>query len=142
MRSTALTAPSWNKQSLIVERRPLHTQNCSDLVLQNLPFPPALNNIFASTPHGRVKSDRYRTWRNAATWEIRLQKPRRVPGPVSIVFVLQDGGSRADLDDLAKAPIDLLCDLHLIDGDGPSVIREVTLRWGAIAGLRIEVRSA
>ena len=51
---------------------------------------------------------------------------------------VEEGASRADLDNLAKAPIDLLCDLQLIEGDHRDVIREVHLRWGGVEGMRID----
>jgi Holliday junction resolvase RusA-like endonuclease len=63
-----------------------------------------------------------------------------VRGPVAIALTVEEGATRADLDNLAKAPIDLLCELQLIEGDHPAVIRELTLRWGAVEGLRVEVR--
>jgi len=132
---------AWRRYgSVVVEKRALPERAAqTPLVLRDLPAPPAANNPF-KTRWG-ARSERYRAWRNAAAWQARLQSPRRIRGPVAITITVPDG-SRADLDNLAKAPIDLLCDLNLIEGDHREVIREVNLRWAASAGLSIEVRSA
>ena len=131
------------RPALIVERRAIVSAANPSLILCKLPVPPAANNLFfTDAAGGRTRSARYRAWRNAAGWQVRLQNPRRVRGPVAISLTIEDGGSRADLDNLAKAPIDLLCELQLIEGDHRDVVREVHLRWGAVEGLRIEVRPA
>ena len=131
------------RSPVVVERRAVVAGPRAPLLLTKLPVPPAANNLFFNDGHGgRGKSQRYRAWRVAAGWQVRLQAPRRVRGPVAISITVEDGASRADLDNLAKAPIDLLCELHLIEGDHREVIREVTLRWGAVEGLSIEVRPA
>jgi crossover junction endodeoxyribonuclease RusA len=125
----------------VVERRAIGPAAGGSLTLSGLPLPPAANNLFFNAQGGgRVRSERYRAWRAEAGWKVRLQNPRRVRGPVAISIVVEEGASRADLDNLAKAPIDLLCELQLIEGDHPEIIREVNLRWGAVEGLRIEVR--
>lgn len=113
-------------QTFVVERRPVALGPQPTLSLTDLPVPPA----------GR---ERYRAWRSAAGWQVRLQNPRRVRGPVAISITLEEG-ARVDLDNLTRAPIDLLCELNLIEGDRRDVIREVNLRWGAEPGLRIDVR--
>lgn len=113
------------------------------ILLSNLPMPPPVNNLFANIEgKGRVRSSRYRTWANAAGWEIRAQRPARLRGPVSITLTFEDGGSRADIDNLAKAPIDLLVALALIEADDAKTVREVTLRWGSVNGLQIRVEPA
>ena len=127
----------------VVERRAIEGYAAKSLTLSKLPVPPAANNLFFNASGGgRARSTRYRTWRAAAGWQARLQTPCRVRGPVSISISVEEGASRGDLDNLAKAPIDLLCELQLIDGDHREVIREVHLHWGGVEGLQIEVRSA
>jgi Holliday junction resolvase RusA-like endonuclease len=130
------------KPSFVVERRAVAPSGPRvGLTLTKLPVPPAANNLFFNAGSGgRALGPRYRAWRAAAGWEARLQRPPRVRGPVAIAITVEEGASRADLDNLAKAPIDLLCELQLIEGDHREVIREVTLRWGAVEGLSIEVR--
>jgi Holliday junction resolvase RusA-like endonuclease len=131
------------RPALVVERRAIEATAVKSLTLNKLPMPPAANNLFFNAQGGgRGRSTRYRAWRAAAGWQARLQNPVRVRGPVSISITVEEGASRADLDNLAKAPIDLLCDLQLIEGDHREVIREVHLHWGGVEGLRIEVRPA
>ena len=130
-------------RALIVERRALAAPAAqAPMLLRDLPAPPAASSVFFNAGRGgRTRSERYRAWRSAAGWQARLQNPRRVRGPVAISITVEEG-SRADLDNLAKAPIDLLCELNLIEGDHRDVIREVNLRWSASPGLSIEVRPA
>ncbi len=130
------------RQTFVVERRALGLPQAQPtLTLRDLPVPPAANTLFFNAERGRSRSGRYHAWRSAAGWQARLQSPRRVRGPVAITITIEEG-SRADLDNLAKAPIDLLCELNLIEGDHRDVIREVNLRWGSSPGLVIEVRPA
>jgi crossover junction endodeoxyribonuclease RusA len=111
--------------------------------LTKIPTPPSTNTLFANVPgKGRVKSDRYRTWRNAAGWEVRAQKALRVKGPVHLTYTYEEGATRADLGNLEKAATDMLVDLGIIDGDGPAIVRSITLQWGKGPGMTVEVRQA
>lgn len=101
-----------------------------------LPAPPKARAFGNEASLSRSK--RYRAWRSAAIWQARLQEPRRMRGPIAISITVEEGAWN-DLETLAKAPIDLLCVLNLIEGDHRSVIREVHLRWGAAPGMRIDV---
>ena len=113
------------------------------VVLTNLPIPPSTNNLFANNPGGgRFKSDLYRTWRSACGWEVRRQRAARVKGPVSLTYTFERHGTRADLGNLEKAMTDLLVELCIIDGDGPEIVQEITLRWGAIQGAQIRIEPA
>ena len=60
-------------------------------------------------------------------------------GPVAITLTFQEGATRADIDNLAKAPIDLLVALALIESDDAYVVRQVTLRWGAVTGMEVRI---
>lgn len=114
----------------------------SCLHLRKLPIPPSLNNSFYNNGHGgRSKSSFYTAWRTACGWEAVKQKRDAIQGPVSIAIKIEDGGSRADLDNLAKGPIDLLVTLRLIDGDTRKTVRKVSLEWADVEGMEIEVRS-
>ena len=123
-------------QNFAVRRGVIVSPTASSLVLTGLPMPPIAHGAARSYPA------RYHAWRSAASWQVRLQGARRVRGSVAIAITLEEGASRVDLGALAKAPIDLLCELQLIEGDHREVIREVSLRWGQVRGLRIDVRSA
>lgn len=111
------------------------------IVLSGLPMPPSVNNLFANVPgRGRVKSDRYRIWKQAAGWEVQGQiKAARIGGPVEITYTLEDGGSKADLGNHEKALTDLLVDLRVIDGDGPQIVRAIKLQWGAVTGACVRI---
>ena len=109
--------------------------------LVNVIVPPPVNNLFFNVPgKGRVKSSRYRTWKNAASWEVAAQKPIPLKGPVHVKISIEDGSSRADIDGLIKAPLDMLVDLHLIEGDDRRFIRSVAIEWStACTRMEIEV---
>jgi Holliday junction resolvase RusA-like endonuclease len=123
-----------------LDRTPL---DAAEILLTGISMPPSANNCFFNLPNGgRARSKRYDTWRNAAGWEIKLQRQPSIKGPVNITYTYEDGGTRADLGNLEKAPTDLLVHLCLIEGDGPKVVRSIKLQWGAVEGLQIEVRKA
>ena len=86
-----------------------------------IPSPPSVNNLYANIPgKGRVKSSRYRTWRQAAGWAMRVDgnKTRSWPtiaGPVEVQFI--NGNRRGDLDNGCKAVGDLLVEMGVISDD-------------------------
>lgn len=124
--------------TLTLDRTPLDE---SEILLTGIPMPPSVNNAFFNLPSGgRARTGKYNTWRNAAGWQIKAQAQRRVTGPVDITYTFEDGGTKADLGNLEKAATDLLVSLHLIDDDGPKVVRSIKLQWGQVDGLQIEVR--
>lgn len=94
-----------------------------------LPFPPSANNLFRTAGNRRVRTDRYRTWANAAGWEINAQSPQKVPGRVrlDITFARKDA-RRRDLSNLAKAVEDILVTHGVIEDD--SLVDELRLSWG------------
>jgi len=102
-------------QTIRVERRSLKAPAARPTVLVTLPSPRLVPP---------------RLWISRATWDVRLKRYRRVRGPVrlSIAFGADPNG-RLDL--LTRAAIDLLTATNLIDGDGPHVLKELTLRWSA-----------
>ena len=110
-----------------------------------LPFPPSVNNLFLNVRgRGRVPSARYRDWRQAASTSARAQQPAPVEGRVSLSFDFRAPDRRLrDLDNLLKAPIDLLVSEGLIGADNNSVVRELRARWvDAGDPLTVTIRSA
>ena len=103
-----------------------------------IPMPPSLNNVFANVPgRGRVKTERYRTWREAAKWSIKLDgnKPRfyeTITGPFAIEIVCNP---RGDLDNRAKGVLDLLVDMKVIADD--SRADDIHLVRGGVKGQAI-----
>lgn len=120
-----------------IDRTPL---DASEILLDGLPVPPSVNNLFFNVKRGRAKTDRYSAWRREAGLEIMAQRPRPLNGRVEVTITIQDGASKADADNLIKAPVDLLVELGLIDGDGPKVVRRASIGFGKDRGMRIEVR--
>jgi hypothetical protein len=111
-----------SRASLIVERRALQPLAAQPSVLiANLPSPGTLQP---------------RAWASRAGWDIRLKRYRRVRGPVRLSLSFERN-PHGRLDLLTRAVVDVLMAANLIDGDGPDVLKELTLRWGAGAGLQI-----
>lgn len=83
--------------------------------------PPSVNNLFRNVPgKGRVRTERYKIWLQAARWDVLLDcnKPRQIEtltGPVEISIDL--GKSRGDIDNRAKPVLDLLVNTHVIRDD-------------------------
>ncbi len=47
-----------------------------------LPLPPSVNALYRNVAkRGRVKTERYNTWLQAAGWALKEQKPGKVEGP-------------------------------------------------------------
>lgn len=97
-----------------------------------LPLPPPLNNLFKNVRRGRAPTARYLAWRAEAGLMLQAQKPAPVAGQfiVSMTFRRPDRRAR-DLDNLAKAPLDLLVAHGVIEGD--HLAQEVRLRWSALS---------
>lgn len=98
----------------------------------DLPIPPSTNQLFRNVKgKGRVRTERYNTWINAAGWELKAQKPKPVTGPVSLTIAVNEKKTRADLGNLEKAAVDLLVAHGVIEDDKPSIVRSIHLYWCA-----------
>lgn len=84
-----------------------------------IPSPPSTNALYANKPgKGRVKSERYRVWKNAAGWQMKVENGnarswKTISGPVAVI-ILSPG--RKDIDN-NKAVLDLLTDMAVIGDD-------------------------
>ena len=108
------------------------------MIAINLPFPVSLNAIYRNVPgRGRVKTERYRTWLQAAGWDIKQQKPERIKGPYQITMLVQRKDKRKrDLSNLIKGVSDLLVTHQIIEDD--SLEQRVVMEWSAdIEGCRV-----
>jgi len=108
----------------------------------DLPFPPSLNNLFVNVPgRGRVTSKRYASWKRVAQTEILAQRGgmavSRMGGPIDMTITLQRRGRRMDIDNAAKAVIDVLVSMAVIDDDRN--VERLTLQWGDVEGAQVEV---
>lgn len=104
-----------------------------------LPTPPSVNNLFINVRgRGRVPSARYADWRRRATAELWGQPMQNFAGPVEVKIVAEDAG-RTDLDNFAKGVLDFLVHHRFIEDDNRSVVRRLTLEWGDVKGVVVEV---
>jgi Holliday junction resolvase RusA-like endonuclease len=124
------------------------------MITLTLPVPPSTNALFRNrSAHeraiaaaqgrklpGRARTEAYNSWRNAAGWQLKLQHPQKVPGAVEIEIVMRRMSKSADVDNRAKAVIDLLVEHRVIDDDC-NVTAETT-RWAAVDGCIVTVREA
>ena len=114
------------------------------MITLSLPFPPSVNALYRNVSgRGRVKTERYKTWLRAAGNEL-LATPLGQRVPIEGKFILTVLAGRPDkrirdLDNLLKAPLDLLQAHGLIKNDG--LAQSITVAWSPmVAKCRIEVR--
>jgi Holliday junction resolvase RusA-like endonuclease len=84
-----------------------------------LPMAPSVNSLWRSA-RGRVwKSRRYVAWLKESGWTLKLQKPKRITGPVAVTVAAgKPDKRRRDLDNIAtKAVLDLLTQMAVIEDD-------------------------
>lgn len=107
-----------------------------------LPAPPSANSLFANVPgRGRVRTERYRTWANAAAWAMKLDGTKArswktITGPVALTIIC---GARGDLDNKIKALADLLVSAAVLKDDDQVVDIHIT-RGGAAKEAVVTVR--
>lgn len=89
-----------------------------------LPAPPSVNNLFANgrAGHtGRFKTPAYKAWIAEASWMVREQMVAEDCNPVMgrtvIMIGVERSSLRSDLDNQAKAILDLLVATHVIEDD-------------------------
>lgn len=107
-------------------------------IVIELPFPVSVNALYRNQRgKGRVKTERYRTWRRVAGTMLEQQKPGSIEGPVALDIALghpvnRDGSRnkiRRDLCNHIKCIEDLLVDHGVIEDD--SLVQSLTIRWVA-----------
>jgi crossover junction endodeoxyribonuclease RusA len=102
-----------------------------------MPAPPSVNNLFKNAGRkGRVPTPAYEDWKRQAGWQVKAQRQEAIHGPVAVTIV--HGKRRADLDNLNKAPLDLLVSQGLIDDD--SFVRELHCRFADVQGCEVTVQ--
>lgn len=93
-----------------------------------LPLPPSTNNLFRNVNgKGRVKTDDYKAWQEAAGWALKAQRPTPIAGPVSISISIYRASKASDLDNRIKAVLDLIVEHSVIDDDRN--VQEIFARW-------------
>lgn len=88
-----------------------------------LPLPPSVNALYANVAgKGRVKSARYRTWLNAAGWELKARKRGKVSGDYQLwIWAERPDKRRRDLGNLEKPISDLLVANGVVEDDSQCI---------------------
>lgn len=82
---------------------------------------------------------RYRTWLNAAGWELQAAKPASFPGRIALNIALgKPDNRRRDLSNYVKAIEDLLVKHEVIKDD--SFVVALHVSWADISGAIVEIR--
>lgn len=109
------------------------------MIRLQLPFPPTTNTIWRNVKGRTLKSARYRTWERAAMNEALAQRQQPIEGPIKVKILLGKPDNRKrDIDNLLKAPLDLLVALGLIEND--SLVQSLSISWAEVEGALVEVR--
>jgi Holliday junction resolvase RusA-like endonuclease len=115
----------------------------ADVVL-DLPLCPSTNNLFATGATGRrFKSAEYTGWIEEAGWRLNAQRARPIAGKVALLIEVEEPKTkiRQDCTNRIKAVEDLLVTHGIIEGDDQRYVRQVTVRWTNVTGVRVTIRS-
>ena len=98
----------------------------------DLPLPPSLNRLWRQGQSGKVyRSPEYMNWLKAAGWELAAQRPTSIPSPVAVTLKAGiPGHRRRDLDNIAKATLDLLEQQGVVTNDATVV--DLRLTWDKV----------
>ncbi|MEM7191297.1 MAG: RusA family crossover junction endodeoxyribonuclease [Pseudomonadota bacterium] len=104
-----------------------------------LPKPISVNAMYRNRSkagkRGRQITERYRTWfQSACSIAKGLEDGKATPlpsfsGPVSISLYVPEPNTKLDLDNTAKAYLDLFVKLGVIPDDNRQVVRRLSLQW-------------
>lgn len=70
-------------------------------------------------------------------WEINIQRPQKVSGPVDLEIKVKRNNARSDASNRAKALEDLLVTMDIIDDDRN--VRKVSVEWAEIQGCVVTI---
>ena len=111
------------------EERPQHVQRpIAPAVELRFPLPPSTNSLFANVVgRGRVKTPKYRAWRQQAVLAICTATPRpgRIAGPCDVVIHLPP--FRGDIDNRIKPCLDAAVEAGVLAGDGQRFVRSTSV---------------
>ena len=114
-----------------------------ECVVINLLMPPSTNNLFfnGSGRTGRVRTPEYNAWIKEAGYMLRSQHPRAIRERVDILIEVSDSESTMswDVANREKATTDLLVTHYVILGDSKKYVRQITMRWADVAGVRVTI---
>lgn len=107
-------------------------------VILDLPWPVSVNCMYSGAGARRMISAPYRAWKMQAGHILNLQRPYRIDGPYSAVFILQDhqDGKCRDLANFWKGVSDLLVTHGVVRDD--SLERQIVMQWSVnVSGCRV-----
>lgn len=115
----------------------------AELVIE-LPMPPSSNNMFATDKKSgrRFRTAEYSGWLLEAGYRLNAQRPPLMAGKVAILIEVEEPKTarRQDVCNREKAVTDLLVSHRVIQGDDQRHVRELTMRWAPVEGVRVTVR--
>lgn len=115
----------------------------ADLVIE-LPIPPTTNNLFATdrSSRKRFRSAEYQAWIKEAGYRLNAQRPPLMAGKVALLIEVEEPKTsrRQDVCNREKAVTDLLVSHRVIQGDDQRFVRELTMRWADVDGVKVTVR--
>lgn len=107
------------------------------LFLGPIKVPPSVNELFANVKHpktpaakGRNITPRYAAWRALAKHQLALMKPPALAGAYQVTLSYCEDETKADIENLAKAMLDLLVDGKVLEDDRGAFVRRVIVEWG------------
>lgn len=91
----------------------------------HFPVPPSTNNLFCNGANGgRFPSQAYAAWKAVAGNVITQARRPRITGPVEVTITIKEPTRKRDLDNCAKAVLDLLVKANVIEADDHTVLRK------------------
>jgi hypothetical protein len=108
--------------------------------------PPSTNALFANVRgKGRIKTERYRTWIQAAGWDLaRFNHNQRWTVPVYLTIIIGKLRAGSDVSNRVKAIEDLLVAHKIIPGDSVEWVKGVNVFMAPIPfdGVEISITAA
>ena len=119
--------PKGKRPRLKPEDRPIYAQRrIVPSVEIRFPLPPSTNSLFANVVgRGRVKTTKYRAWRQQAVLLIDVQRPGRMAGPCDVVIYLPPFSG--DIDNRVKPCLDAAVEAGVLADDGQRYVRRKTV---------------
>jgi crossover junction endodeoxyribonuclease RusA len=106
-----------------------------------IPMPPSVNHVWKHGKNGSHKSANYTAWIREAGFALNQQRVGCFDGEVRVQLTLGPRDKRRDLDNCAKAPLDLLQRHGVIKND--SQITDLRISWSEkVRGCQIDIADA